>query len=243
MIIDLFGTEELLDAWDFAKLMSRLGLDLAFTWIVVSRVYARLYGSREFVFTYYILNVITLVMCLLLRKVPMELGFALGLFGVFGILRYRTEPIRMRDLTYLFVVIGIAILNGVANKKIGLLELVAVQVVIVAITAAIELAPRHRGGGQAPVLYDNLALLHPGREAELHADLGRRLGVHVLRVQIHRIDLLRDAAEITVCFAGPARSESALPAAAAQALLSSVPLDAPQQHPPPVCAQPLQPCG
>jgi Domain of unknown function (DUF4956) len=197
MIGDLFGTDELFDTWDFLKLVSRLGLDLIFTWIVVSLVYARLYRNRELIFTYYLFNVITFTLCLLLRKVPMELGFALGLFAVFGILRYRTEEIRMRDLTYLFIVIGIAILNGVANKKVSLVELVTVDAVIVGLTAAIELAPRNRGGGHAPVLYDNLALLHPGREAELYADLGKRLGVQVIRVQIHRIDLLRDAAEIT----------------------------------------------
>lgn len=204
MIGDVFGTDQLFDRWDFLKLLARLGLDLLFTWIVVSVVYARLYRNREFVFTYYIFNVITFSLCLLLRKVPMELGFALGLFAVFGILRYRTEEIRMRDLTYLFIVIGIAILNAVANKKVSLVELVAVDVVIVGITAAIELAPRHRNLGQAPVLYDNLALLHPGREAELHADLGKRLGVLVVRVQIHKIDLLRDAAEITAHFVAPA---------------------------------------
>jgi Domain of unknown function (DUF4956) len=201
MIGDLFGTEELFNTWDFVKLVSRLGLDLAFTWIVVSLVYGRLYRNRELIFTYYLFNVITFTLCLLLRKVPMELGFALGLFAVFGILRYRTEEIRTRDLTYLFIVIGIAILNGVANKKVSLIELVTVDAVIVGLTAAIELAPRHRGSGHAPVLYDNLALLRPGREAELHADLGQRLGVQVVRVQVHRIDLLRDAAEITVHFA------------------------------------------
>jgi hypothetical protein len=204
MIGDAFGTEELFNRWDFIKLVCRLGLDLVFTWLVVSRVYGRLYRNREFVFTYYIFNVITFSLCLLLRKVPMEIGFALGLFAVFGILRYRTEEIRMRDLTYLFIVIGIAILNGVANKKVSLLELVTVNAVIVGITAAIELPRRHRGAGQAPVLYDNLGLLHPGREAELHADLGKRLGVEVVRVQIHRIDLLRDAAEITAHYVAPA---------------------------------------
>lgn len=200
MIGDVFGTEELFNTWDFVKLVSRLGLDVFFTWIVVSLVYGRLYRNRELIFTYYLFNVITFTLCLLLRKVPMELGFALGLFAVFGILRYRTEEIRTRDLTYLFIVIGIAILNGVSNKKVSLVELVTVDAVIVGLTAAIELAPRHRGSGHAPVLYDNLALLHPGREAELHADLGRRLGVQVIRVQVHRIDLLRDAAEITAHF-------------------------------------------
>jgi len=203
MIGDVFGIDELFNTWDFIKLVSRLGLDLAFTWIVVSRVYGRLYRNREFVFTYYIFNVITFALCVLLRKVPIELGFALGLFAVFGILRYRTEEIRMRDLTYLFIVIGIAILNGVANKKVSLIELVTVDAVIVGITAVIELAPRHRGTGQAPVLYDNLSLLHPGRETELHADLGKRLGVQVVRVQVHRIDLLRDAAEITAHYVVP----------------------------------------
>ncbi|HWO17393.1 MAG TPA: DUF4956 domain-containing protein [Kofleriaceae bacterium] len=212
MIGDAFGTEEVWSTWDFVKLVSRLGIDLVFTWIVVSLVYGRLYRNRELIFTCYIFNVITLALCLLLRKVPMELGFALGLFAVFGILRYRTEEIRTRDLTYLFIVIGLAILNGVANKKISLAELLTVDVLIVAITAAIELAPRNRGSGHAPVLYDNLALLRPGREAELHADLGQRLGVQVVRVQVHRIDLLRDAAEITAHFvAAPAAAAAAAP--------------------------------
>jgi hypothetical protein len=219
MIADLFGADQLVDPWDLAKLLCRLGLDLAVTWILVSRIHSRLYQSRELVLTYYTFNVITLALCLLLRKVPMEIGFALGLFAVFGILRYRTEAIRIRDLTYLFIVIGIAILNGVANRKVSLLELVTVQVVVVGLTAAVELAPRHRGSGQTPVLYDALELLHPGREAELHADLGRRLGLRVVRVQVHRVDLLRDAAELTVHHVAPAP----LPVAAAAEPSAPVP--------------------
>ena len=204
MIGDLFGTDELFDTWDFLKLVSRLGLDLVFTWLVVGRCYRRLYpNNHDFVFTYYVFNIITFSLCILLRKVPMEIGFALGLFAVFGILRYRTEEIRTRDLTYLFIVIGIAILNAVANKKISLAELVTVNFIIVAVTMVLELAPRHRHAGQAPMLYDNLSLLAPGRERELYADLEKRTGFTVQRVQIHRIDLLRDAAEITAYFSKP----------------------------------------
>ena len=119
---EIFGTGGLADWPDFAKLVSRFALDLFFASIVIFGVYYRLYRSREFVFTYFIFNVITFSLCVLLRKVPMELGFALGLFAVFGILRYRTEEIRMRDLTYLFIVIGLGILNAVANKKISLID-------------------------------------------------------------------------------------------------------------------------
>jgi len=212
MIRDWFGTDELLDKWDFIKLLSRLAIDLVFTWFVVSRVYSRLYrDSRDFVFTYYLFNVITFSLCILLRKVPMELGFALGLFAVFGILRYRTEAIRMRDLTYLFIVIGLGILNAVANKKISLVELLTVDIVIVGLTAALELSSRQTVYAETPVLYDNLGLLQPGREAELHADLSRRTGLPVVRVRIQRIDLLRDAAELTAYYVAASQVGAAPP--------------------------------
>jgi hypothetical protein len=200
---ELFGTERIIDWDDFAKLVSRFGMDLAFASIVIFFVYYRLYRNREFVFTYYVFNIITFSLCVLLRKVPMELGFALGLFAVFGILRYRTEEIRMRDLTYLFIVIGLGILNAVANKKVSLLELVTVNVVIVGVTAALELHSSNQRSGSTPMLYDNLSLLRPGERAALLADLSARTGFDVVRVQVHRIDLLRDAAEITVFYQRP----------------------------------------
>ena len=77
-------------------------------------VYYRLYRDRDYVFTYFLINLVTFSLAYLLSNVPIELGFALGLFAVFGILRYRTEAIRVRNLTYLFVVIGVALLNALA---------------------------------------------------------------------------------------------------------------------------------
>lgn len=202
---EIFGTSAIVDWEDFLRLTSRFGLDLAFTTIIVAGVYYRLYRSREFVFTYYIFNIITFSLCVLLRKVPMELGFALGLFAVFGILRYRTEEIRMRDLTYLFIVIGLGILNAVANKKVSLAEVITVNALITGITAGLELSASSRAHGSTPMLYDNLSLLHPERRCELLAELSARTGFDVIRVQLHRIDLLRDAAEITIFYQGSRR--------------------------------------
>jgi Domain of unknown function (DUF4956) len=195
-----FGTDTLFDPEDFFKLLSRLGMDLAIVSIIVWFVYYRLYRNREMVFTYYIFNIITYAMCTLLRKTPMDMGFAIGLFAVFGILRYRTEQIRVRDLTYLFVVLGLAIVNGVANKKVSLAELVLVNLVIVGATSLLELNPRGQWTESTPMLYDRLEFLKPGQQVALHADLTSRLGWEVLRVQIHRVDLLRDAAELTVSY-------------------------------------------
>lgn len=195
-----FGTDTLFDPEDFFKLLSRLGMDLAIVSIIVWFVYYRLYRNREMVFTYYIFNIITYAMCTLLRKTPMDMGFAIGLFAVFGILRYRTEQIRVRDLTYLFVVLGLAIVNGVANKKVSLAELVLVNLVIAGATSLLELNPRGQWTESTPMLYDRLEFLKPGQQVALHADLTSRLGWEVLRVQIHRVDLLRDAAELTVSY-------------------------------------------
>ncbi len=201
---DLFGTEALFDATDFLKLLTRLGFDLGFASVVILLVYYRLYRNREFVFTYFVFNIITFSLCVLLRKVPMELGFALGLFAVFGILRYRTEEIRMRDLTYLFIVIGLGILNAVANHKISLAELLTVNAVIAGVAVVIELRPAARRHGSTPMVFDTLELLQRGRDAELIADLTRRTGLDIVGVQLHRIDMLRDAAEITVFYRGAA---------------------------------------
>ena len=195
---DFFGTDQFLDPSDFLRLVCRLGLNAAFVTMVILVIYYRVHRNREFVFTFYIINLITFSMCLLLRKVPMELGFALGLFGVFGILRYRTEEIRMRDLTYLFIMIGLGIINGVANKKVSTAELLAVNLAIIATAGLLELPMRARAHGSTPMLYDNLALLHPDQVDALHADLAQRTGLDIMRVQVHRIDFLRDAAEITV---------------------------------------------
>lgn len=200
---DLLGIDTTFDRDGFATLLLRLALDLGFTTVVVLYVYYRLYRNREMVFTYYVFNIITYSLCVLLRRVPMDMGFALGLFAVFGILRYRTEEIRMRDLTYLFIVLGLGILNGVSTTNVSFAELLGVNVAIVIATAILELSARARGHGSTPILYDKLSLLAPGKEAALLADLTERIGFAVFRVQVHRVDLLRDAAEITAFHTEP----------------------------------------
>lgn len=202
----LFGTDSLFDPEDFAKLCARLGLDLLITSVIIVWVYYRLYRNREMVFTFYVLNVITFTLCALLRKTPMDMGFALGLFGIFGILRFRTEAIRTRDLTYLFIVLGLAIVNAVANKKISLSELLLVNVVVVGVVAAIELPGKSHRCLSTPVFYDRLELLLPGQRDALLADLRQRTGLDVLRVEVNEIDMLRDAAKITLHYRIPSAS-------------------------------------
>jgi hypothetical protein len=198
-VLGFYG-ESWIDVADFIKLVSRLGINLLFTTFIVLAVYIPKHGKTEYVFTFFLFNLITFTVCFLLRKINIELGFALGLFAVFGILRYRTEPIRTRDLTYMFVVIGLAILNALVNKKVSIAELLAVNLAIAGMTAIQEYLPWLRRDRTQLVTYDNLDLVRQSDPGPLIADLKTRTGLPVYRVQIECFDLLRDTAQLTIYY-------------------------------------------
>jgi hypothetical protein len=188
------GFEQLADGAGLRVLIGRLAINLLFAVALVSAIYSRVHRRHEYVFTYVLLNLVTFSLAFVLASVPMELGFALGLFAVFGILRYRTEPIAIRDLTYLVVVIGLGLLNALAPGTGSLLELLLVNAVIVGALALLELGPLRVRAVERRLRYDRLDLLAPDRDEELRADLTERTGLHVESVRVEEVDLLRDTA-------------------------------------------------
>jgi hypothetical protein len=189
--------------------MARFVLDLLFTVIAVRVVYSRLYHQRDYIFTYVLLNVVTFFLAFLLSKSPISLGSAFGLFAVFGILRYRTEGIQVRNLTYLFVVIGVALLNALANDQVSLVELVTVNVIIVGSVCLLEASSFSGREESRQVLYDRLDLLGPGTQSQLLEDLRARTRLPVERFVIGDVDLLRDSACITVYYPVSSRRDTA----------------------------------
>ena len=189
----------IIDAEGSIQFMLRLSLDLVFACIVTFAVYMKRYGRNEYIFTYIMFNVITFTLCFSLRQVPIELGFALGLFAVFGILRYRTEPIRIHDLTYLFIVIGIGIYNAVANNQVSLGELLIVNTVISGLPSILESRLQLHQFSSMNILYDNLKHLHSTEEV-LKDELSQRTGKSVHRFRINKIDLLRETVDITIIY-------------------------------------------
>jgi hypothetical protein len=181
-------------------LVARLGLDLLSTALVVRHVYYRLYRSRDYTFTCFVINIVTFAIACLLSAVPIELGFALGLFAVFGILRYRTEAIPVRNLTYLFVVIGLALVNALASGAISAAELGIANAVIVGSVAWLEGVPSSSREECRLVRYDRLELLDPSAMDELLADLRARTRLPVERVEVGNVDLLRDCADLSVFY-------------------------------------------
>jgi hypothetical protein len=136
----------------------------------------------------------------LLNSVKLSIGFAFGLFAIFGVLRYRTEQISIKDMTYLFAVITIAVINSLASKKVSVAELVFTDGMILLMTYALEHLWLTRHEAMKQIIYERIELIKPANRVQLYADLHDRLGVKVSRVEIGKIDLLKDTAQLRVFY-------------------------------------------
>jgi hypothetical protein len=140
------------------------------------------------------------MMCFLLESVKVEMGFALGLFAVFGIIRYRTDAIPIKEMTYLFIVIGMSVMNALINKKITLAELFFANSAILALTYGLEKVWLLRHESQKLIVYERIDLIQQGRREELIADLQTRTGIKINRLEIGKIDFLRDTVMLKIYF-------------------------------------------
>ena len=197
--MEIYGIE-LFDGSDFGKLIFKFAIDFIFLFVIVRLVYYKVKDEKDYVFTFFIFNILTFFICYLLRKVPMEMGFALGLFAVFGILRYRTEAIPVRQMTYLFIVIGISMINALANKSISIMELVFTNGIITLITYAIDRVWFQSLELNKSITYEKIDLIVPEKEEELIEDLKLRTGLNINSVKVGKIDFLRDTAQVTIFY-------------------------------------------
>lgn len=191
---------DLFDQKDFYKLLFRFILDFSVTFVIVRVLYFSANRRKDYLFTFFVFNLLTFFICFLLRKVPMELGFALGLFAVFGILRYRTEPLPIKEMTYLFIVIGLAMINALVNKSISLSELAFVNISVLLLVFSFEKLWFNNEIQEKKVTYERIDLIKPEHQLELIEDLKNRTGLDIVKVQIGKIDFLRDVASITVFY-------------------------------------------
>ena len=197
--MELFGID-IYDSKDLIKLLFKFSIDLFFLSLIVRVIYYRTKDEKDYVFTFFMFNILTFFICFLLRKVPMEMGFALGLFAVFGILRYRTEAIPIRQMTYLFIVIGLSMINSLANKSISWMEILLANSIITIITYLIDRVWFSTIEQTKSILYEKIDLIKPENEQALIEDLKVRTGLDVISVKIEKVDFLRDTAQITIYY-------------------------------------------
>ncbi len=130
----------------------------------------------------------------------MQLGFALGLFAIFGIIRYRTDAIPIKEMTYLFLVIGVSVINALANKKISYAELIFTNFVILFICFLMEHVFSLKHESTKSILYEKIDLIRSGRRPELIKDLEERTGLKINRIEVGRINFLRDTVKINIFY-------------------------------------------
>ncbi|PCJ86398.1 MAG: DUF4956 domain-containing protein [Flavobacteriales bacterium] len=199
ILAKLFGSE-VVDWKDLGELAARFIFNLLIAIIIVRFIYYPITKRKNYLFTYLLLSVVIFFLCNLLSNVKISLGFALGLFAIFGIIRYRTGTIAIKEMTYLFIVIGISAINALANKKISHGELLFTNLMVVAITYGLEKIWLLKQEARKTIIYEKIDFIKPENHHLLLEDLRERTGLPIHRFQIGRVDFLRDTARIRIFF-------------------------------------------
>jgi hypothetical protein len=180
------------------KFFMRLAINLLSVLVLVRFIYFPAHKSREYFFTFFIFNLVIFLITFLLNKVEMSLGAAFGLFAVFTMLRYRTEGISIKDMTYLFLVIAIGLICAVS--KGGWDELILINFIILLFTYLLESNLLMKREATKIIEYDDIELIKPERRSELMQDLQSRTGIKINRFHISEINFLRDTALIIIYY-------------------------------------------
>lgn len=191
---------KLINVADFTELLVRLLLNLFVSFLVVHYMYARNSRRKDFYFSFLSVGTVVFLLSFLLNSVKLELGFALGLFAIFGIIRYRTDAIPIKEMTYLFIVIGISVINALANKKVSYVELIFTNSIIVFGLWILEKRLMLKQEGSIRLIYEKIENIHDDKKEILLADLRERTGINIKRYEIQKIDFLKDVADITLYF-------------------------------------------
>lgn len=189
-----------IDGGNFIELVVRFALHLAFVVVLVRYIYYPIERRKDFLFTYFLISISVFLLCFLLENVKIDLAFALGLFAVFGIIRYRTDAIPIKEMTYLFIVIGVSVMNALINKKVSMAEMAFANVAILMATYGLEKVWLLRHESRKVIIYEKIELIRPERRQELIMDIELRTGIKINRFEIGKIDFLRDTCEIRVFF-------------------------------------------
>jgi len=142
---------------------------------------------------------IVFFICYFLSSIELSLGFAFGIFAIFSILRYRTETVPIKEMTYMFIAISIAIINAIASPSVCLIEMIFTNTAIVGLTYVLEKA-WIRNEIKQLIIYEKIELIKPERQNDLIKDIEERTGLKINRYEIGKIDFLRDTALINVYY-------------------------------------------
>lgn len=194
---------------DFYKMLLRLSINMLYLTAIIKLSYYRFSKKTEFLFTFYLVGIVVFFLCFTLKKYELDLGLALGLFAIFGIIRYRTDPLKVREMTYLFVVIGVSIINALSNKKMSYMEILLANSFITASIYYLDrywsqqrLTPKEKtmpkDFGIKDIVYNSLENIKPEQFELLKNELEDSLGLEILKLDINEVDFEKQTAKIKI---------------------------------------------
>lgn len=181
------------------EMVLRLLINVITIGIIVHAFYYPKAKRRDYYFTFSIIGVSIFLLIYLMGGVKLKIGFALGLFAIFGIIKYRTEQVPIREMTYMFVIIAVAAINGLATS-VSYFELLGTNLIFIIALAICENTKWMKHVPSKLIKYDNVKLVAHGKEDELKADLEKRLGLKIIRIEVGNVDFLKDSAIIKIYY-------------------------------------------
>jgi len=185
---------------DFYALLIRLGINLFFLTILIRFLYYAKTKRKDYLFTYFLIGIITFFLCFGLMQMDIDTGMGLGLFAIFGIIRYRTDAIEIKEMTYLFMVIGISVVNALASNELSISEVTVINVTVLLVTFILENLWLMKHETRKTINYERIDLIKPDQRDLLKADLEKRTGLVINRVEVGKIDFLNDTAQVRIYY-------------------------------------------
>jgi len=187
------------------NLFVRLVIDFISVLVLVRGVYFHVYKRRELFFTFFIFNLVIFLICFLLNKVGLSMGAAFGLFAVFSMLRYRTEDVAIKDMSYLFLVIAMGLISAVtrvgeSENGYDYLFLILINSAVILVAYLLESKMLFKREAAQVINYDNMELVKAENQALLIEDIKKRTGINAHRVSITKIDFLKPSIQIKVYY-------------------------------------------
>ena len=193
-------SDKFIDTEHVNKLLLAFIINLVAIMIIVRWLYYPKCKRGEFFFTYILIAISTFMLIYVLGDVKLKAGIALGLFAMFSIIRYRTEQIAIREMTYLFIIIALSAINGLTISELSIGEVIIINILFILAIIICESKLLISHYSYKVIKYDNVNLITPDKREELIADLEKRTGLKVIKVEVGAIDFLKDAAIVKMYY-------------------------------------------
>lgn len=185
---------------DLYELLIRFGINMLFITIIIRYIYFRKTSNKDYLFTYYAISVISFMICFALKKLDIDTGMGLGLFAIFGIIRYRTDTVRIREMSYLFIAIGLSVINSLSGKQISILEIAFINGIVTLMVLGLEYWWLMKQETVKTIIYEKIENIKPENYHLLLEDLKTRTGLKITKAEVGKIDFLKDVAQVKIHF-------------------------------------------